>query len=106
MSAGWLLGFVLVRETRRHRREADSGETLLFPFDLSTFSQQALDRSIRIARSSGATLQPAYLAVVPLRVSLESPLPRHAERALPMLDQIEMEASRSGVRVDASRVLL
>lgn len=97
-----LLGFVLVRETRRHRREADSGETLLFPFDFSTFSQDAFERSLRIARSSGATLLPAYLAVVPLRASLDAPLPRHAERAVPMLDRIELEASRSGVRVDAS----
>lgn len=97
-----MLGLALSREVRRRRREADSGETLLFPFDLSTFSKEALERSIRIARGSGATLLPAYLAVVPLRVSLDAPLPRHAERAIPILDRIELEASKAGVRVDAS----
>jgi len=97
-----LLGLALSREIRRRRRDDQSGETLLFPFDLRTFSSEALDRSIRIARSSGATLVPAYLAVVPLRVSLDSPLPRHAERAVPLLDRIEVEATGRGVRVDSS----
>lgn len=97
-----MLGAALLREVRRRRRETDSGETLLFPFDPSTFSQRALDRSIKIARGSGATLLPTYLAVVPLRVSLDSPLPRHADRAFPMLDEIELEATRQGVRVDSS----
>jgi len=97
-----LLGFALYREIRRRRQEDDSGETLLFPFDLRTFSPGALDRSIRIAKGTGATLLPAYLAVVPLRVSLESPLPRHAERAVGLLEEIDLKASRQGVRVDSS----
>jgi len=96
------LGIVLVREVRRRGREDDSGETLLFPFSNSTFSEAALSRSISIARGTGATLLPAYLAVVSLRVPLEAPLPRHADRAVPMLDRIEEAAARRGVRVDAS----
>ena len=100
--ASFVLGAALLREVRRRRRVADSGETLLFPLDPSTFSKRALDRSIKIARGSGATLQPTYLAVVPLRVSLDSPLPHHADRAFPMLDEIEIEAVRQGVRVDSS----
>ncbi len=97
-----LLGLALAREVFRRRREDDSGETLLFPFDRSTFSESALERSIRIARSAGATLLPAYLAVVPLKVSLDASLPKHAERAIPLLDRIEIAASREGVRVDSS----
>ncbi len=97
-----LLGLALAREVRRRRREDDSGETLLFPFDISTFSCEALDRSIQIAKGSGATLLPSYLAVVPLRVSLDAALPRHAERAVPLLDRIEVAANRQGVRVDSS----
>ena len=97
-----LIVFLLLARVRSRQTEAGSGETLLFPFDLSTFSNDALERSIRIARGSGATLLPAYLAVVPLRVSLEAPLPRHAERAIPMIDRIELAASSQGVRVDSS----
>ncbi|MBN8866919.1 MAG: universal stress protein [Solirubrobacterales bacterium] len=96
-----LLTVALVREARR-RRGSVSDEALLFPFDISTFSAGALDRSIKIAKGSGATLLPAYLAVVSRRVSLDASLPRHAERAIPMLDRIEVEANRQGVRVDSS----
>lgn len=96
------LAILLMREIGRRRREDDSGETLLFPFSFLTFSEEALARSISIARGSGATLLPAYLAEVSLRVSLDSPLPRHAERAIPLLDRIEVEASKRGVRVDSS----
>lgn len=97
-----LLALTLAREIKRRRREVDSGETLLFPFDHRAFSPEALSRSIKIAKGSGATLLPAYLAVVPLRVSLDSPLPRHVERAIPMLDEIELQASRQGVRIDST----
>ena len=100
--ASILLGAALWREMRRRRSEDDSGETLLFPFDHSTYSERALTRSIKIAKGSGATLLPAYLAVVPLKVSLQSPLPRHADRAIPMLEEIEIEARRQGVRVDSA----
>lgn len=100
--ASILLGAALWREMRRRRSEDDSGETLLFPFDHSTYSERALARSIKIAKGSGATLLPAYLAVVPLKVSLHSPLPRHADRAIPMLEEIEIEANRQGVRVDST----
>lgn len=96
------LGLFLIREIKRRKREDDSGETLLFPFSHLTFSEEALRRSISIARGSGATLLPAYLAEVPLRVSLDAPLPRHAERAIPLLDRVEIEAAKRGVRVDSS----
>jgi hypothetical protein len=97
-----VLGVALAREARRRREESDSGETLLFPFDPSSFSPLALERSIQIAKGSGATLLPAYLAVVPLRVSLDAPLPRHVDQAFPLLERIEIEASRQRVRVDSS----
>lgn len=96
-----LLGLALAREVFR-RRERGADETLLFPFDPATFSQEALERSIRIAKASSATLLPAYLAVVPLRVSLDAPLRRHADRAIELLERIEIEASRRGVPVDGS----
>ena len=44
---------------------------------------------------------PAYLAIVPLSVQLDTPLKRQAEVALPMLEAIEQRAATQGVPVDS-----
>jgi len=94
------LGLMLWREIRR--RAAFPGDRrILFPFDEHTLSMDALRATLRIAHAERATLVPEYLAVVPLRVSLDAPLPRHADRAVPLLDAIERCATEAGVPVDA-----
>jgi len=96
------LALALWREQRRQRRASeDSPHRILFPFDEHTFSMNALEATLRIARAEHATLVPDYLAVVPLRVSLDAPLPRQADKALPLLDAIEMKAGALGVPVDS-----
>ena len=49
----------------------------------------------------GATLVPIFLAVVPLRLPLDSALPRQSAQALDLLEAIEQRAARAGVLVDA-----
>ena len=49
----------------------------------------------------GATLMPVYLALVPLRLSAEVPLPAEAAQALPLLEAIEQRALRAHVPVDS-----
>ena len=44
---------------------------------------------------------PAYLAIVPLSVQLDTPLKKQAEVALPMLEAIEQRAATQGVPVDS-----
>ena len=44
---------------------------------------------------------PAYLAVVPLSVALETPLRREAEGALPLLEAVEQRAATLGMTVDS-----
>jgi Universal stress protein family len=86
----------------RRRRDAASTRRILFPFIGSTLSRATLDATLRLARSQEATLVPAYLAVVPHHLSLESPAPvRESEAALPLLELIDQRASRAGVPVDA-----
>jgi len=105
----WLLaGFVLLSAGlafllwRQHRRsDPPSERRILFPFDEHTLSFSALEATLRIARAERATLVPDYLAVVPMRVSLEAPLPRQSGRGMPLLDAIEMRATRAGVAVDS-----
>jgi nucleotide-binding universal stress UspA family protein len=98
LSAG--LALLLWREVRR-RAPTPPARRILFPFDESTFSETALAATLRIARAENATLVPDYLAIVPLRMSLDAALPRRAERAVPILDRIEEAAIRAGVTVDS-----
>ena len=99
-----VLGLLLVREYRRRlRREGlQPVSRILFPFDERTFSTGALDASLRIARAENAELVAVYLAVVPMRVSLEAAQPRHVKKAMPLLDEVEARAHQRGVRVDSS----
>lgn len=74
---------------------------ILFPFLGSDLSDRALEAALRLAAAEEATLVPAYLARVPMNLPLESPLPRQAELAMPILEAIEQRAAKSEVPVDA-----
>jgi hypothetical protein len=74
---------------------------ILFPFIGDSVSRAALDATLRLARAEGAVLVPAYIVSVPMHLSLEAPLPRECERALPVLDLIEQRAKWMGVPVDS-----
>ena len=63
-------------------------------------SRRALDSALRLARAEHATLVPAYLAVVPLRLDLRAPLTLECAGALPLLDAVEQRAHRFEVPVD------
>jgi nucleotide-binding universal stress UspA family protein len=93
-------GFLLAR-SRLRRSRPDSVHRILLPFTGTEISRRALDAALRLARAEDATLMPAYLAAVPLRLPLRCPLPGEASRALPMLEAIEQRASAQGVAVDA-----
>ncbi len=88
---------------RRPRKQGGgSGRRILFPFNGSTVSPAALDLTLSVARAQDATLVPAYLAVMPHQLSLESAAPeRECEAAVPLLELIEQRATREGVPVDA-----
>lgn len=74
---------------------------ILLPFTGTTISRRAVDAALRLARAEGATLMPAYLAAVPMRLPLECPIPAEAEKAMPLLEAIEQRAAAQGVAVDA-----
>jgi nucleotide-binding universal stress UspA family protein len=98
------IGYLLIRELKRRRTEAlitAAPTRILFPFVGEALSTPAFDAALRLARAEGATLVPAYLAVVPLNVALETPLKREAEAALPLLEAIEQRATALGVTVDS-----
>jgi hypothetical protein len=95
---------LLWREAERRRAEASvtpAATRILFPFAGKTLSTPAFDAALRLARAEGATLVPAYLAIVPLSVQLDTPLKKQAADALPLLEAIEQRAASQGVEVDS-----
>ena len=74
---------------------------VVFPFGAHSLSQNALDSALRYASAEGATLVPVFLARVPLRLPLDTPLPRQSAIAIPMQEAIEQRAAQFGVPVDA-----
>jgi len=74
---------------------------LLVPFTAGRLDEAVLDAAIRIARFEDAVLVPAYLLVVPLEFSPEAPLKGQVAVAMPLLEAVELAASRAGVPVDA-----
>ena len=98
------VGYLLIRELQRRRTEnsiTPAATRILFPFAGEALSTPALDAALRLARAEGATLVPAYLAVVPLNVALDTPLKKEAEAAMPLLEAVEQRAMAAGVSVDS-----
>jgi nucleotide-binding universal stress UspA family protein len=83
------------------RKPKPGARRILVPFSGGTLDSTVLDAAIRIARAEDATLVPAYLLLVPLRYSEESPLGDDVAVAMPLLEAVERAASRAGVPVDA-----
>src|ERR1019366_7585950 len=101
---GILIGLAAPHARTRNRRSPQLASTrqILLPFTATTLSRRALEAAIRLAKVDGATLMPAFLATVPLSLSLESPLPKQSRIGMPLLEAIEQHASAQGVPI-ASR---
>ncbi|MGH2853675.1 MAG: hypothetical protein ACRDLF_05740 [Solirubrobacteraceae bacterium] len=88
---------------RRNRalRGRERVRRIAFPFTGEGLSEPTLAAALRLARAEGATLMPVYLALVPLRLSVDVPLRSECDVALPMLEAIEQRAARAEVPVDS-----
>jgi nucleotide-binding universal stress UspA family protein len=95
------LAALLWREQSGRRRMTPSARRILFPIAGTRLSERALDAALRLARAEEATLVPAYLATVPLRLPIETAVPRQCEEAMPLLEAVEQRATRVDVPVDA-----
>lgn len=93
--------FVLARRVHRRSTGVRGPGRIVFPFIGHSLSEPTLDAALRLAGAQSATLVPVFLAVVPLRLPLESALPRQSAQALDLLETIEQRAARAGVPVDA-----
>jgi nucleotide-binding universal stress UspA family protein len=101
-AAAAIFGALYYRDRRRRARPLHtSAKRILFPFVGAALSRRALDGALRLARADGATLVPVFLAAVPMRLPLDTPLPRECTIGLPLLETIEQRAVDFGVAVDA-----
>jgi hypothetical protein len=98
-AVGLLAGRLLPRRSRR--RQSPAVKRILLPFTGMSISRRALDAAIRLARAENATLMPAYLAVVPRKLSLDAPIARECGSVMPLLEAIEQRATRQGIPVDS-----
>jgi nucleotide-binding universal stress UspA family protein len=80
---------------------AQAPRRVLFPFVGSVLSEPTLEATLRIARARGATLMPAYVAIVPRNLSLDAPLGNESAGALALLEVIEQRAAKAEVDVDS-----
>jgi nucleotide-binding universal stress UspA family protein len=93
-------GFLVARGRLGGSRPATVHQILL-PFTGQTISRRALDAALRLAKAEDATLMPAYLAIVPMHLPLDSALPKQASKCMPLLEAIEQRAAAQGVPVDS-----
>jgi hypothetical protein len=87
------------RGTTRLRRTG--ARRILFPYVADGLSRRTLDAALRLANAEDATLVPVFLARVPLRVPIATPLPRQSAVATALGDAIEHTASTCGISIDA-----
>ena len=110
MTAVWIVAAVVaglaigvaagrIRRPRVDRRERVG--RILIPFTGGALDARVLKAGIRIARAEDATLVPAYLIVIPLEMTDDSPMQKDVAVAMPLLEAIEHAALRAGVPVDA-----
>jgi nucleotide-binding universal stress UspA family protein len=103
LGAGLALAALLSIRARRRRAQpmATSARRILFPFVGGALSRRALDGALRLARADSATLVPVFLAHVPMRLPLDTPLQRQCAQGMPLLETIEQRALGLGVPVDS-----
>jgi nucleotide-binding universal stress UspA family protein len=103
LEAGVAVFGALYFRDRRHRAHTmqTSSKRILFPFVGRALSRRALDGALRLALADGATLVPVFLARVPMRLPLDTPLPSQCTQGMQLLETIEQRAIALGVSVDA-----
>jgi hypothetical protein len=85
----------------RRPAPAPGSRRILVPFTGDGLNDRVLEAAIRVSKAEHATLVPAYLMVVPLRLPLDAPLADEVERAVPLLEAVENRALRAGVPVES-----
>ncbi|MGH3073797.1 MAG: hypothetical protein ACRDQC_02650 [Gaiellales bacterium] len=96
------LAALYIAHRRAPARPVPAGtRRILVPFTGGELDSRVLDAAIRVSRAEHATLVPAYLVIVPLRLAEDAPMQGDVHVALPLLEAVEHAALRAGIPVDA-----
>jgi nucleotide-binding universal stress UspA family protein len=99
---GIAAGYWLPPNGRRARRDRPRPvRRILLPFSGEAISRRSFEAAVRLAKAENATVMPAFLAVVPMNLPLETPLPVQCARGMPLLESIEQKLAAQGVSVDS-----
>jgi len=74
---------------------------ILLPFSGESISRRSFEAAVRLAKAENATVMPAFLAVVPMNLPVETPLPVQCARGMALLESIEQKLAAQGVSVDS-----
>ena len=83
------------------RNRIAPGRRILLPFTGQAISRRSFEAAVRLAKAENAIVMPAFLAVVPLNLPLETPLPVQSASAMSLLEAIEQRAAAQDVVVDS-----
>jgi len=93
---------LLIRPVRLRRpQSAAVDRRILVPFTGGELNARVLEAAIRVSLAEHATLVPAYLMIVPLRLPQDAPMADEVARAVPFLEAVENRATRAGVAVES-----
>jgi hypothetical protein len=102
IAAAAALAALFIAHRRAPARPVPAGtRRILVPFTGGELDQRVLDAAVRVSRAENATLVPAYLLIVPLRLAEDAPMQNDVHVALPLLEAVEHAALRAGIPVDA-----
>jgi hypothetical protein len=99
--AGSWVTFAVARRRRGPAEPPPARTRILFPFVGTELSDRALEATLRLARAEHAVVVPAYLASVPLPLTLDAPVGRACDEAFSVFEAIETRAARAGVALDS-----
>ena len=91
---------------RGRRADRRQRPKILFPFVGAELSERALQATLRLARAEHAVVVPAYLATVPLPLTLDAPVGRACDEAFAVFEAIEQprrRLRRAGRQPDRAR---
>jgi hypothetical protein len=102
IAAAAALAALVIAHRRAPARHVPAGtRRVLVPFTGGELDSRVLDAAVRVSRAENATLVPAYLVIVPLRLAEDAPMQSDVHVALPLLEAVEHAALRAGIPVDA-----
>jgi nucleotide-binding universal stress UspA family protein len=100
--AGAVIGFWLPPHGRLPFRDRPRPvQRILLPFTGQGISRRAFEAAIRLARAENATIMPAFLARVPRRLPIDSPLPAQCGEGMLLLETIEQRLASQDISVDS-----